>query len=171
MSVIEDPSSKDTNQHSDFYTFPFGYKKLVLVDMLSLNWENSVILFSFHKVSCWVNEAGATSLNSEKPWVELGVKPVPLTCWTFQSCKNVWKFSTFNSDPIEPQNHIPCLYLNCFFFFFWSLGYDSLEKASASLHHGDKYDFGGWEPVRKLALKLKPKPNYTKQSTTQLCQH
>ena len=108
-----------------------------------------------------------TSLNSEMPWVELGVRPVLLTCWTFQSFKNVWKFSTFNSDPIEPQNHIPCLYVSNFFFNL--LGIIHRRRPVPACIMVINMILGGEEPVSKLALKLEP--NYTKQSTTQLCQH
>ena len=45
-----------------------------------------------------------------------------------------------------------------FFSFFWSLGYDSLEKASASLHRGDKYDFGGVGASKKTGIETETKP-------------
>ena len=50
----EDLCSKDSNQNFVFYIFPFGYKKLVLRDILLLNQKNMIMLFSFYKASRWM---------------------------------------------------------------------------------------------------------------------
>lgn len=47
----KDPNSKDSYQNFVYYIFPFGYKELIVMAILSLNKENMVLLFSFCKVS------------------------------------------------------------------------------------------------------------------------